>query len=322
MTAADIPSGSDIDAARSRIAPHAHHTPVATSRTIDDLVGVPVHLKCEQLQRGGAFKFRGALNAVLRLDDDVAARGVAAHSSGNHAAALALAAGLRGISAHVVMPSTSSKVKFDAVKAYGARIVECGPTVRDRAAALAEVLAETGAHEVHPYDDPDVIAGQGTACAELIEQVEGDLALVVVPVGGGGLASGSAVAAHAADPTIDVWGAEPAGADDAARSLAAGHVVTDVQPDTIADGLRASLSERTFRCLSRHLTEIVTVTDDEIVSAMRLLFERCKLVVEPSAAVGLAVVLQRRGRLPGPVGIVLTGGNVDLDALPFGGPHR
>jgi threonine dehydratase len=312
-----LPSFDDVRDAAARLAPHVHRTPVLTSRSLDGLVGTRVHLKCEQFQRAGAFKFRGALNAVLSLDDDEAERGVAAHSSGNHAAALALAASLRGIRCTVVMPVDAPRAKVDAVRDYGARIVSCDPSLAARAAALAEVLEASGAHEVHPYDDPRVIAGAGTACLELLEDVP-EVELVIAPVSGGGLLSGTAIAAHGMDPRCRVWGAEPAGADDAARSLAAGRRLPRADGGgSIADGLLAELSERTFAALSAHAEGIVTVTDAQIVEAMRLLFGWCKLVVEPSGAAALAGVRRLPGPLPPAVGVILSGGNLDLDRLPF-----
>lgn len=290
-----------------------------TSASIDELVGAQIHFKCEHLQRVGAFKFRGATNAVLQLDADAAARGVAAHSSGNHAAALALAARTRGIPCHIVMPVGAPRVKLDATRAYGATVVLCEPTLAARADTLAGVLERTGAVEIHPYDHPHVIAGQGTAALELLDDVPG-LRSVVAPVSGGGLLSGTAIAAHGVDPTIAVFGAEPVAVDDARRSIEAGRLVAEHNTTSIADGLLAVLSESTLRVLSEHAVRVATVTETEIVDAMALVFERLKQVVEPSAAVALAGVaaLVRSGLLPdGDVGVVLSGGNVDLSHLPF-----
>lgn len=320
---AATPTFDDVQLAAARIAGRVHHTPVATSRTLDDLVGAHVLLKCEQLQCTGAFKARGALNAVLALRDEEAARGVAAHSSGNHAAALAWAAAQRGIECHVVMPSDTPRVKVAAVEGYGATVTFCEPTLPAREAALARVLEERGAHEVHPYDDVDVIAGAGTACLELLQDCPGT-GLVIAPVSGGGLLSGTSIAARRRGPACAVWGAEPAGADDARRSLAAGVRVHDERSTTIADGLRAQLSDRTFAILAEHVAGIVAVTDDEIVAAMRWLFERCKLVVEPSGAAGLAGLLSLAAAsesLPAQVGVILSGGNVDVEHLPFATGH-
>lgn len=305
----------DIDSAAERIRGHVHRTPVVTSTSLDVAAGARVFLKCENLQRVGAFKIRGATNAVLSLDDVVAERGVACHSSGNHGQALAVAAGERGIAAHVVMPSNAPAVKRNAVAGYGAVIVDCEPTPAGRETALAEVLEATGSVEIHPYDNDHVIAGQGTACLELLEEVDG-LDVVVAPVGGGGLVSGTALAVAGHAPGTRVVGAEPAAADDAFRSFTAGVVVPVETYRTVADGLLASLSERTFAIIRSQVAAVVTVTEDEIVAAMRFLWERTKLIIEPSAAVAVAAVLT--GRVPGErVGIILSGGNADLDHLPW-----
>ncbi|HEX2576572.1 MAG TPA: pyridoxal-phosphate dependent enzyme [Aquihabitans sp.] len=315
----DPPELADLRAARGRITGHVHRTPVLTSRTLDELVGCRVHLKAEHLQRVGAFKIRGATNAVQALDDDAAARGVAAHSSGNHAAALALAARTRGIPCYVVMPADAPQAKFDATAGYGATIVRCEPTLAARAATLAEVVERTGATEVHPFDDPLVIAGQGTATLELLDDVPG-IGAVVAPVSGGGLLSGTAIAAHGTSPAIRVLGAEPKAVDDAHRSLATGELTVGGHTTSIADGLLATLSPRTFSILRAHDVEVVTVEEVEIVEAMAFAFTRLKQVVEPSAATALAglLCLARTGAtLPDDVGVILSGGNVDLDRLPF-----
>ena len=307
----------DVLAAAERIRPHAHRTPVLTCATLDAMTGARLFFKCENLQKVGAFKFRGACNAVMALPDAEAARGVATHSSGNHAAALALAARLRGIAAHVVMPRTARAIKKAAVAGYGAAITECEPTLAAREAALAEVVAATGATVVHPYNDPRVIAGQGTAALELLAEVDA-LDVVLVPVGGGGLCSGTAVAVTELSPRTAVWGAEPAGADDARRSLAEGRIVPSVEPQTIADGLLTSLGEHTFAILRALAAGIVTVSEAAIVAAMRHMWERMKVLVEPSSAVPLAALLERRLDVAGKrVGIIVSGGNVDLDALPW-----
>jgi threonine dehydratase len=310
----------DLEAIRragARIAPYAHRTPVVTSATVDAATGAVVFFKCENLQKVGAFKFRGATNAVFALDHDEAARGVATHSSGNHAQALALAARLRGIPAWVVMPRTSARPKLAAVAGYGAEIVECEPTLAARVSTLDAVLERTGATPIHPYDDQRIIAGQATAAVELLEDVPG-LDVVLVPVGGGGLLSGTALAVHHLSPATRVVAAEPAGADDAFRSLAAGRILPSESPRTIADGLLTSLGQRNFPIIQRHVERIVTVSEAGIVCAMRMIWERMKLVVEPSAAVPLAALLEGgsepRGRR---VGIILSGGNVDLDRLPW-----
>jgi threonine dehydratase len=310
-----VPTIDDVRAAAARIEAFVHRTPVHTSAALDEWSGATVLCKCENLQRSGAFKFRGATNAVRSLSDAEAERGVATHSSGNHGAALALAARQRGAAAYVVVPVDASPVKRAAIEAFGAQIVECEPTLAAREATLDDVVARTGATVVHPYDDVRVIAGAGTAALELLEEVPG-LDVVVVPVGGGGLCSGTSIAVHGVDASVRVIGAEPLGADDAARSLASGQLIRQEAPDTIADGLRTSLSPRTFAILAAHVDTIVTVSDDATIAAMRFVWERMKLVVEPSAAV--AVAAARAARLEGArVGIILSGGNVNLDALPW-----
>jgi threonine dehydratase len=315
--AAALPDLADIREAHARIRPFVHWTPAVTSHTLDRLAGRELVFKCENLQRVGAFKYRGATNAVQMLDDETAARGVATHSSGNHAQALARAARARSIPAYVVMPRTAPSVKREAVAGYGATIIPCEPTLQAREETLAEVVADTGAHFVHPYDDPRVIAGQGTAVLELLEDA-GPLDAVITPVGGGGLLSGTAIAVHGRAPTCRVYAAEPAGADDAARSLHGGALVPSVDPRTICDGLLTSLSERTFAAIRAHVTDIVTVSDDAVREAMRLVMERMKLVVEPSAVVGLAALLTRGDAITGRrVGVVFSGGNVDLARLPW-----
>lgn len=304
---------SDIRAAHARIAPQVHRTPVMTSAAIDACAERSVFLKCENLQRVGAFKIRGAMNAVLRLDDAVAARGVVTHSSGNHAQALALAARSRGIACHVVMPTNAPAVKRRATEGYGATIHPCEPTQAAREAGAQRVMDETGATLVPPFDHPDVIAGQGTVALELLEQVDG-LDAVIVPVGGGGLMAGVTLALKEAAPHVRVFAAEPAGADDAWRSKRGGERVPMIDPDTIADGLRTSLGELTWPVLRDEVEEVLRVPEDEIVGSLRALFERVKLVVEPSGAVSLAGALGDRFRaLDGidRVGVVLSGGNVD-----------
>lgn len=310
------PFFADVLAAAARIAPHAHVTPVLRSRSLDALAGCELHFKCESLQRIGAFKFRGAANAVFGLDDATAARGVVTQSSGNHGAAIALACRLRGIPAHVVAPDNTPRIKLAAIRDFGANLVSCAPTIAARDAICAQVLAETGGELVHPYNDARVIAGQGTATLELLHEVR-RLDAVIAPVSGGGLLSGTAIAAHGIDPAIEVWGAEPAQAADAHASLERGERVTDMTPDTVCDGLRAQLGTLTFPILREHCAGIGLASEAEIVRAMRLIWERLKLVVEPSAAVPLAVVLRERERFAGRrVGVILSGGNVDLDALP------
>ena len=312
------PTFSDILAARARIASRVHRTPVVTSRSFNALVGAEVFFKCENLQRAGAFKARGAMNAIFSLDDATAARGIVAHSSGNHAAAVALAARERGVGARIAVPKNSSRAKIAAVERYGAQLVFTEPTIAAREAAAAHLLATTGGTLVHPFNDPLVMAGQGTATLELLEDYP-SLDLVIVPVSGGGLLSGTAIAAHGVNPKIRVVGAEPAAVDDAARSLASGQLETNLTTNTIADGLRASMSPATFEIARRHVAQIVTVSEEEIVRAMRLCWEILKIVIEPSSAVPVAALLENRveaaaGRR---IGVVLTGGNLDLDALPW-----
>jgi threonine dehydratase len=290
---------------------------VLRSRSIEAAVGAELHFKCENFQRIGAFKFRGACNAVFALDDALARRGVATHSSGNHAAALALAAQLRGIRAHVVMPENTVRVKVESVRRLGAEIVFCAPSNAARVAALAQVVAATGAVEIHPFANPQVIAGQGTATLELIREV-GHLDAVIAPISGGGLLAGSAIAARGLCPLVDIFGAEPAGADDAARSFASGMLQTNASTDTISDGLRADLGAPNFAILQAAATRILTVTDAETLAAMRLVYERMKIVIEPSCATPLAAIRKYPKHFAGRrVGVILSGGNVDLDALEF-----
>jgi threonine dehydratase/serine racemase len=311
---------ADLDAVReaaARIRGFVHRTPVMTSETLDRLAGRHVSFKCENLQKTGAFKYRGATNAVRKLSDAAAANGVVTHSSGNHAQALALAARVRGIPAYIVMPRTAPQVKKAAVEGYGGIVTLCEPTLAAREETAARVVAETGGALIPPFDHPDVIAGQGTAALELLEDVP-DLDAVVSPVGGGGLLSGFCVASRGVNPGIRVFGAEPLGADDAARSKAAGKFIPQTGPNTIADGLLTSMGELTWPIIRDLVERVFTVTEDQIRSAMRLVWERMKLVIEPSAAVGVAVVLSDEFRaLAGirKVGVVLCGGNVSLDKL-------
>jgi threonine dehydratase len=311
------PTLADLRAAQARIAPFVHRTPVMTCATIDARVGAEVHFKCENLQKVGAFKYRGATNAVQLLDDATAALGVATHSSGNHAQALALAARVRGIPAFIVMPRTAPAVKRAAVEGYGAEVIPCEPTLAAREDTLREVVARTGAHVVHPYNDVRVIAGQGTAALELLADVPG-LDVVMTPVGGGGLLSGTAIAVTESAAGVRVLAAEPQGADDAARSLAAGEIQPSVNPQTICDGLLTSLGTLTFPIIRERVHRIVTVSDDAVIEAMRLVWERMKLVVEPSAVVGLAALIEKRHEVPGNrIGVIFSGGNVDLGRLPW-----
>ncbi|MBK8165533.1 MAG: pyridoxal-phosphate dependent enzyme [bacterium] len=316
------PSYADVLAAADRIAPHIHRTPVVTCAALDELCGARLFLKCENLQKVGAFKARGATNAVLSLSDDEAARGVATHSSGNHAQALALAARRRGVPAWIVMPTTAPAVKRAAVAGYGAVIVPCEPTLAAREQTLREVVARTGAVFVPPYDDERIIAGQGTAALELAADAPG-LDRVLCPVGGGGLLAGTAVALSGCAPAVKVVGCEPDGADDTARSLAAGHRLPAVAPRSVCDGLLTSVGERNFPLIARLVAGVWTVPDEAVIAAMRLLFERAKLVVEPSGAIGLAAAVAHRRELAGGrVGIILSGGNVDLDRLPWLPPRE
>ena len=306
-----------ITQARERITGKVNLTPVFTSSTLDGLSGARLHFKCENLQKGGAFKARGATNAVFALSEREARRGVATHSSGNHGAALARAAALRGIRSYIVMPDNTAQAKRDAVARYGAEITWCAPTLAARESTVRQVLAATGATLVHPYDDLRVMAGQGTAAVELLEAVP-NLDVLLCPVGGGGLLSGCAVAARTIKPDIRVIGVEPAGADDAARSLRAGRIVPVEHPNTIADGLRATIGERPFAEIRRLVAEIVTVNDEAIVRAMRQLWEVLKIVVEPSGAVPYAALLDAPAALRGRrIGIIVSGGNLDLDHLPW-----
>ncbi|HWX69834.1 MAG TPA: pyridoxal-phosphate dependent enzyme [Steroidobacteraceae bacterium] len=306
-----------IEEAGERIAGKVNLTPVLTSSTLDGVSGARLSFKCENFQKGGAFKARGATNAVFALSETESRRGVATHSSGNHAAALARAAALRGIRAYVVMPDNTPQAKRAAVSRYGAEITWCAPTLAARESTVRKVIAATGATLIHPYDDLLVMAGQATAAVEFLNAVP-EIDVLLVPVGGGGLLSGSAVAAKTIKPSIRVIGVEPAGADDAARSLRAGRIVPNESPNTIADGLRATVGERPFAEIRRLVDEIITVTDAAIVRAMRQMWEVLKIVVEPSAAVPYAALLDAPAALRGRrIGIIVSGGNLDLDQLPW-----
>jgi threonine dehydratase len=317
MTNDALPDFAQIQEAAARIAPHAVVTPVLRNDVLDAMCGARLAFKCENLQRGGAFKFRGACNAVWALDDGQAAHGVVTHSSGNHGNALALAAATRGITAHIVVPEGAVQAKVRAIQRAGAVLHRCAPTQAAREALCAELQRETGAVLVHPYADTRVMAGQGTVALELLGQVPG-LDTLITPVGGGGLASGVAIAAHALQPSIRLFAAEPAGAADTAASLARGARVAALVPDTVCDGLRTLVGERNLEALRDHQVQVVTVSDDETVAAMRLLWEELKLVVEASSATVLAAIRKSPGLFAGRhVGVVLSGGNVDLDALPW-----
>ncbi len=306
-----------VRAAHERIRAHIHRTPVLTSSPLNKGSSASLFFKCENLQKIGAFKARGASNAVFSLDDVTARRGVATHSSGNHGAALARAAKLRGIPAHIIMPSNSAKVKVRAVEGYGSRIVFCEPTEAARESACAEVIAKTGATLIHSFENEDVIAGQGTAAVELLEDVP-DVDLVVCPVGGGGLLCGTAVAAKSMRPKIKVMAVEPANADDAAQSFRAGRLLRTEKKFTIADGLRTNVGAPNFTIIQRYVDDIVTVSEEAIIAAMRTIWETMKIIIEPSAAVPYAAILESKIDIGGKrVGMILTGGNVDLDALPW-----
>jgi threonine dehydratase len=306
-----------IRAADERIRPHIHRTPVLRSERLNQESGASLFFKCENFQKIGAFKARGATNAVFSLDESAARRGVATHSSGNHGAAVARAAELRGISAHIVMPSNSAKVKIASVESYGAQIVFCEPTEEAREKTCAEVIKKTDATLIHSFENEYVIAGQGTAALELLEDIP-DLDVVMCPVGGGGLLSGTAVAAKSMQPKIKVIAVEPANADDAAQSFRAGRRLVTEKKFTIADGLRTNVGEPNFAIIQRYVDDIVTVSEEAIISAMRTIWETMKIVIEPSAAVPYAAILERAIDVNGKrVGIILTGGNVDLDALPW-----
>ena len=315
MTDPGHPALADVRAAAARIAPWVHRTPVHTSRTLDELAGASLYFKCENFQRIGAFKARGAHNAVLSLAADALAHGVVTHSSGNHAAALALAARNTGTRAWIAMPRNAPKAKVASVKRLGGEIVFCEPTLAAREACCTEIQARTGATLVHPYDDWRVIVGQGTAALELVEEIPG-LDAIVAPVGGGGLLAGTAIAGT--ELGVEVHGAEPAAVDDAYRSLISGVRQPPTGGQTVADGLRTALGERPFSVIRQRVKGITTVSEEEIVAAMRLVWEVMKIVIEPSSAVPVAAVLSGRMPLAGRrIGVILTGGNVDLDALPW-----
>ncbi len=306
-----------IRAAHDRIRSRIHRTPVLTSARLDEACGGRLFFKCENFQKAGAFKARGATNAVFALDDATAARGVATHSSGNHAAALARAARLRGITAHIVMPSNSAKAKVRAVEGYGGKLTFCEPTQAARESTCARLVAETGATMIHPFENEAVMAGQGTATIELFEDAP-DLDFLLCPVGGGGLLGGTAIAAKALRPGIRVIATEPAGAGDTARSFLAGKIIPLEHAETIADGLRTTIGAPNFALARAHVDDVVTVSEEAIVAAMRTIWETLKIVIEPSAAVPYAAILERKVEVTGKrVGLIFTGGNVDLDALPW-----
>ncbi len=315
--AMQIPTYEDMLAAHERIRPHIRRTPVLTSDHLNELSGAQLFFKCENLQEPGAFKVRGASNAVFGLSEDQAKRGVATHSSGNHALCLSYAAGRRGIPCNVVMPRTAPQAKKDAVRRYGGRVTECEPSTSSREAVFAEVQKATGGEFVHPYNDPRVIAGQGTCSRELMEQTDG-LDLVVAPIGGGGMVSGTCLTLATLAPGTQIIAAEPEQADDAYRSFKAGHIIADDAPETVADGLKVPLKDLTWHFVSRHVTDILTASEAEIVDAMKTTWKYLRVVMEPSSAVPLATILKNRDRFAGMrVGVIITGGNVDLDRLPW-----
>ena len=311
------PTFADVRIAHERIKPHIHHTPILTSSYFNDLTGADLFFKCENFQKAGAFKVRGASNAVFGLTDAQAERGVATHSSGNHGLSLAYAAGRRGIPATVVMPRTAPEAKKAAVRGYGGTIVECEPSTTSREAVFADVIARTGADFIHPYNDPRVIAGQATCSLEMHEEL-GNLDAIVAPIGGGGMISGTCLTLSSLSPQTQIFAAEPKNADDAYRSFKAGYIIADDAPDTIADGLKVPLKDLTWHFVSNHVTDILLATEEEIIDAMYLTWQRMKIVIEPSCAVPLATILKNRDIFAGKrVGIVITGGNVDLKKLPW-----
>ena len=312
-----LPTFEDVLAAHERIKPHINRTPVLRSEYLDTLTGAELHFKCENFQEPGAFKVRGASNAVFGLDDAQAAKGVATHSSGNHALCLSYAAGRRGIPCNVVMPRTAPQAKKDAVRRYGGVITECEPSTTSREAVFAQVQSATGGEFVHPYNDPRVIAGQATCSLELLEQVDG-LDAVIAPIGGGGMVSGTCLTVSSTAPDVAIYAAEPEQADDAYRSFKAGHIIADDAPVTIADGLKVPLKENTWHFVSNHVTDILTASEDEIIEAMKITWKYLRIVMEPSCAVPLATILKNPDVFAGKrVGVIVTGGNVDLDTLPW-----
>jgi threonine dehydratase len=312
-----FPTKEVIEEAAKRISPFVHRTPVLTSSSINNMLGMDIFLKCENFQKIGAFKYRGATNAVLTLTEEEKKNGVATHSSGNHAQALALAAKINGIKAYIVMPENSSVVKMNAVKGYGAEVITCEPNQKAREDTLAKVMKKTGSTLIHPYNNYRIIAGQATAAKELIEEVK-DLDVIMAPVGGGGLLSGTALSAHYFSSGSIVIAGEPANADDAYRSMQQGEIVPANPPSTIADGLLTSLGDKTFDIIRKHVKEIITVSEDEIIAAMRLVWERMKIIIEPSSAVPVAAIIKSKERFKGKrIGIIISGGNLDLNKLPF-----
>lgn len=317
QTPLDLPTFDDVLEAHERIKPHIHNTPVLTSEFMNDLTGAELFFKCENFQKAGAFKVRGASNAVFGLSDEQAVKGVATHSSGNHGLSLSYAAGRRGIPVSVVVPRTAPEAKKEAMRGYGATVVECEPSTTSREAVFADVVAKSGADFVHPYNDPRVIAGQATCSLELNSQVEG-LDAVIAPIGGGGMVSGTCLTLSTIAPNIKIYAAEPEQADDAYRSFKAGHIIADDAPVTIADGLKVPLKERTWHFVSNYVSDILLASEEEIIDAMYLTWQRMKIVMEPSCAVPLATIIKNKELFAGQrVGVVITGGNVDLKKLPW-----
>lgn len=313
----NIPSLAELKLTQDAIKSMIHRTPVLTNQYLNELVGGSIYFKCENFQKVGAFKMRGAASASLRLDDETKKNGIATHSSGNHAQAVARAAQVLGIPAYIVMPQNAPEIKVEGTRSYGAEIIFCEPNQKARETTLAEVVSKTRAHFIHPYDNYDVIAGQATAALELLEDFP-FLDMVIAPVGGGGLLSGTSLAVHYLNPNIIVLGAEPKRVDDAYRSLKSGHIEQNERTDTIADGLRTTLGELTLDIIKKHVTDILTTEEDEIIQAMRLIWERMKIIIEPSCAVPLATILANKETFRGKkTGVILTGGNVDLGNLPF-----
>lgn len=312
-----LPTKEDIVIAHERIKPYIHKTPVLTCRTINELIGSEIYFKCENFQKVGAFKFRGAANAVLSLPKDLLIKGVSTHSSGNHAAALALAAKLNNIPAYIVMPENAPEIKKKAVAGYGAKITFCESTQEARENTLSEIVEQTGATFIPPYDSYKIIEGQATSAKELIEDTD-HLDIIVAPVGGGGLLSGTLLAANYFSNNTEVIGGEPKNADDAYRSWIDGVIHPSIKPDTIADGLRTSLCSRTFYVINKYVSEIITVEENEIINAMRLIWERMKIIIEPSSAVPLATIIKHKKKFSGKkIGLIISGGNVDLEKLPW-----
>src|SRR6056297_1006516 len=312
------PDFNDVKKAAKRISPHAHNTPVLQSTWFNRQTGGNIYFKCENFQKVGAFKFRGACNAILNLPEEEGIKGIVTHSSGNHAQAVALASKMAGYPATIVMPENAPKVKVNAVRDYGADIIFCESTTEAREAAAQKVIDKSGATFIHPYNHPDVIAGQGTAAKELLEE-QPELDIIMAPVGGGGLISGTAIWAKHYNPVIKVIGAEPKWADDAYRSFKSGKIEPVLRTDTVADGLRTSLGELTFQAIQSNVDDIVTTSEDVIIQTMRDIWERMKIIIEPSCAVPLAAIIENKMEIDNlKVGIILTGGNVDLENLPFG----